>query len=115
MTPRSRRMVEEANLVPFVANVRELVARPGPRSAAETAQAEELLTRGCALSLVLESDCTRIEREIGDLVDRLDEPGSAERLRALPPRLRGAQSRLAHVRELIAVLQATLQAHSARI
>jgi hypothetical protein len=104
------RAVAEAKVTPFVASVRELVARPGPRSATETARAEQLLTDGCALALYLEVDCARIEHEIAELVDRIDEPGAPQQLRMLPARLRGAQSRHAHVRELISVLQASRRA-----
>lgn len=104
------RAADEANLAPFAASVRGLVARRGPRSLEEAARAERLLTDGCALALRLEADCARIEQAISDLVDRIDEPGAAHKLRALPARLRGAQSRLAHVRELISVLQASLRA-----
>ncbi|MDX6669070.1 MAG: hypothetical protein QOK04_2450 [Solirubrobacteraceae bacterium] len=106
---RSRPVVEEADLVLFVANVEQLVAHPVSPSRLET---EQLLTHGCALALALESGCARIEHEIAELVDRIDEPGSAERLRSLTPRLRGAQIRLARARELISVLQTTLQAQA---
>ena len=106
------RAVDDANVAPFAASVRELVTHAGPRSLADAAQAELLLTDGCALALRLEADCARIEQAIADLVDRIDEPGAAQRLRALPARLRGAQSRLAHVRELISVLQASRRARA---
>jgi hypothetical protein len=109
VTTHTRLPVEEANFVVFVANVEQLVARPTSPSPTET---EELLTDGCALALALESDCARTEHEIAELVRRIDEPGSAERLRPLPPRLHGTQTRLAHVRKLISVLQTTLQAQA---
>jgi hypothetical protein len=109
VTTPAPKALEEANFILFVSNVEQLVARPMSPSPAET---EQLLTDGCALALAVESEGARIEDEISELVDRIDEPGSAERLRPLPPRLQGAQSRLARVRELISVLQATLQAQA---
>ncbi|MGH2970529.1 MAG: hypothetical protein ACRDLE_00060 [Gaiellaceae bacterium] len=94
--------------------IEELLDAPASGEAAPTlARMEETLTEGYAEALALEAERSRIERRIGEVAGRVDEPaasGVTEEIVSLARRLTHAEGELGHLRAMLRRLHARTRA-----
>ncbi|HEY2544173.1 MAG TPA: hypothetical protein VGH92_14120 [Gaiellaceae bacterium] len=94
--------------------IEELLDAPASGAAAPTlARMEATLTEGYAEALALDAERTRIERRIGEVAGRVDEPvatGITDEIVALARRLTHAEGELGHLRAMLRRLNARTRA-----
>ncbi len=93
------------DLAPLLARIHDLVGRSDGEAEPLLRTMEHTLTEGYAHALALEGERLRIEREIGELVGRLEQGEPAGRLRALADRLAGTDRELTRLRGVLATLR----------
>ena len=93
------------DLPSLLARITDLVERSDGKSERLLETMEHTLTEGYAHALALEGETIRIEREIGELVGRLEQGGQTSRLSALAERLTRTQSDLTRLRSVLALLR----------
>jgi hypothetical protein len=93
------------DLAPLLARIHDLVGRSDGEAEPLLRTMEHTLTEGYAHALALEGERLRIEREIGELVARLEHGGQAGRLRALADRRAGTDRELTRLRVVLATLR----------
>ncbi|HEY7196206.1 MAG TPA: hypothetical protein VH306_03390 [Gaiellaceae bacterium] len=77
----------------------------GPEASSELADLEHTLTDGYARALELEAERTRVEREIGELASRIEDPLHLDDLRALSERRTQTDEELERLRALLELLR----------
>jgi hypothetical protein len=95
--------------------IEELLEAPASGDAAPSlARLEATLTEGYAEALALEAERSRIERRIGEVAGRVDEPSATavatEEIVALARKLTHAEGELGHLRTMLQRLNARRRA-----
>src|SRR3712207_5252692 len=97
------RVVVATDLPVLYARIRAHLDEPSSDIALE--DLEHTLTDGYARALALEAERTRVERAIGELAHRIEDPVRLGELRALAERRTRAEEELARLRALLELLR----------